>query len=46
MSSASSASEALSKSVLSLPMHPYLSEADIDTVCNAVIAAATAAVPA
>ena len=34
--------EALSKTVLSLPMHPYLSEAEIDQVCEAVTAAVTA----
>jgi len=34
--------EALSKSVLSLPMHPYLAEAEIGQVCDAVIAAVTA----
>lgn len=31
--------EQLSHVVLSLPMHPYLSEAEIEQVCNAVIAA-------
>jgi dTDP-4-amino-4,6-dideoxygalactose transaminase len=36
------AAEALSKSVLSLPMHPYLSEDEINTVTDAVIAAVTA----
>ena len=36
------AAEALSKTVLSLPMHPYLTESEIDQVSNAVIAAATA----
>jgi dTDP-4-amino-4,6-dideoxygalactose transaminase len=36
------AAEALSKSVLSLPMHPYLTESEIDQVSNAVIAAVTA----
>ena len=32
-------SEALCGSVLSLPMHPYLSEADIARVCDALLAA-------
>jgi dTDP-4-amino-4,6-dideoxygalactose transaminase len=34
--------EQLSHAVLSLPMHPYLTEAEIDTVCEAVIRAANA----
>jgi len=33
--------EKLSHEVLSLPMHPYLTEADISGVCTAVIAAVT-----
>lgn len=32
-------SEALSRRVLSLPMNPYWSEEDLDTVCNAVCSA-------
>lgn len=34
--------ESLSQVVLSLPMHPYLSDEEIDQVCNAVISATTA----
>jgi UDP-2-acetamido-2-deoxy-ribo-hexuluronate aminotransferase len=32
-------SEALSREVLSLPMHPFLSDADADRVCDGVLAA-------
>lgn len=32
-------SEALCHQVMSLPMHPYLAEADVERVCDAVIAA-------
>lgn len=35
-------SERLSHEVLSLPMHPYLTEQDVDTVCDAVLAAVPA----
>jgi dTDP-4-amino-4,6-dideoxygalactose transaminase len=35
--------ERLSQEVLSLPMHPYLSEAEIRQICDAVIAAVAAA---
>jgi|TARA_R100000049_G_C1953792_1_gene104438 dTDP-4-amino-4,6-dideoxygalactose transaminase len=31
-------SERLSQEVLSLPMHPYLTEQEVDTVCDAVLA--------
>ena len=31
--------EAACRQVLSLPMHPYLTEETIDTVCNALLAA-------
>ena len=31
--------ESLSHVVLSLPMHPYLTQSEIDQVCDAVIAA-------
>ncbi|TPG12969.1 DegT/DnrJ/EryC1/StrS family aminotransferase [Sphingomonas koreensis] len=34
-------SERLSRTVLSLPMHPYLSDAEIERVCDAVLAPAT-----
>jgi dTDP-4-amino-4,6-dideoxygalactose transaminase len=34
--------EQLSHEVLSLPMHPYLKQSEIEQICSAVIAAVTA----